>query len=143
MNRSEEGSAEPWPCVVIELSAVYTTRIVLDVPSDIASVMEALRGGLNGVEVVMFQRMDLLDTTVAYYTPQSGSVQHGANGHERKGTEAYGEEKEGKKNGGRHRHKERSKVTGKTVGMEKETKFEKKKMRRKHRKRDKKKQREK
>jgi hypothetical protein len=29
--------------------------------------MEDLQGGLNGVEVVMFQRMGLLDSTIAYY----------------------------------------------------------------------------
>jgi hypothetical protein len=35
--------------------------------------MEELQGGLNVVEVVMFQRMDLLDSTIAHYVPPAGS----------------------------------------------------------------------
>jgi hypothetical protein len=49
-----------------------TTSTVLDTLIYIASIMEELQGGLNGVEVVMFQRMDLLDSTIAHYVPRSG-----------------------------------------------------------------------
>jgi hypothetical protein len=42
--------------------------------------MEELQGGLNGVEVVMFQRMDLLDSTIAYYVLLAGSERISAAG---------------------------------------------------------------
>jgi hypothetical protein len=49
----------------IPLARIMSTA--LDTPSYIGSIVEELQGGLNGVEVVMFQRMDLLDGTIAYY----------------------------------------------------------------------------
>jgi hypothetical protein len=42
---------------------------VLDIPSYMVSVMEELLGGLNGVEVVMFQRTDLVGGQTAHYVP--------------------------------------------------------------------------
>jgi 5,10-methylene-tetrahydrofolate dehydrogenase/methenyl tetrahydrofolate cyclohydrolase len=51
----------------------------LDTPSYIVTIMKELQGGLNGVEVVIFQRTDLVGGITAHYVPpcaaQRGCVQ--------------------------------------------------------------------
>jgi hypothetical protein len=46
---------------------VYIIRTVLDTPSYIFSVKEDFQGGLNGVEIVIFQRTDVVRGVTAHY----------------------------------------------------------------------------
>jgi len=52
---------------------------VLDTPIYIFSIKEEFQGGLNGVEVVIFQRTDVVGGVTAYYvglcTAQKGCVE--------------------------------------------------------------------
>jgi hypothetical protein len=58
---------------------VRTMSIMLDTPSYVVTITEELLGGLNGVEVVIFQRTDLVGGITACYvrlcTAQRGCVQ--------------------------------------------------------------------
>jgi hypothetical protein len=55
---------------------VCTMSTVLDTPSYIFNIKEEFQGGLNGVEVVIFQRTDVVGGVTAHYgTAQKGCVQ--------------------------------------------------------------------
>ena len=64
---------DKWTPLVCKMSSV------LDTPSYIFSVKEEFQGGLNGVEVVIFQRTDVVSGVTAHYgglcAAQKGCVQ--------------------------------------------------------------------